>query len=44
MPLRVAKPVAAIDMKVFSSLPFLGIKTYFCRRYKKIDSYGHGQE
>lgn len=36
MPLRVAKPVAAIDMKVFSSLPFLGIKTYFCRRYKKL--------
>ena len=23
-------------MKVFSSLPFLGIKTYFCRRYKKL--------
>lgn len=36
MPLRVAKPVAAIAMKVFSSLPFLGIKTYFCRRYKKL--------
>lgn len=36
MPLRVAKPVAAIVMKVFSSLPFLGIKTYFCRRYKKL--------
>lgn len=36
MPLRVAKPVAAIFMKVFSSLPFLGIKTYFCRRYKKL--------
>ena len=34
MPLRVAKPVAAIFMKVFSSLPFLIIKTYFCRRYK----------
>lgn len=36
MPLRVAKPVAAIVMKVFSSLPFLIIKTYFCRRYKKM--------
>ena len=36
MPLRAAKPVAAIVMKVFSSLPFLGIKTYFCRRYKKL--------
>ena len=36
MPLRAAKPVAAIAMKVFSSLPFLGIKTYFCRRYKKL--------
>lgn len=36
MPLRVAKPVAAIVMKVFSSLPFLIIKTYFCRRYKKL--------
>lgn len=36
MPLRVAKPVAAIAMKVFSSLPFLIIKTYFCRRYKKL--------
>ena len=36
MPLRAAKPVAAIFMKVFSSLPFLGIKTYFCRRYKKL--------
>ncbi len=36
MPLRVAKPVAAIVMKVFSSLPFLGIKTYFCRWYKKL--------
>lgn len=36
MPLRVAKPVAAIVMKVFSSLPFLGIKTYFCNRYKKL--------
>ena len=36
MPLRVAKPVAAIFMKVFSSLPFLGIKTYFCRWYKKL--------
>lgn len=36
MPLRVVKPVAAIAMKVFSSLPFLGIKTYFCRRYKKL--------
>lgn len=36
MPLRVAKPVAAIAMKVFSSLPFLIIKTYFCRRYKKM--------
>ena len=36
MPLRVAKPVAAIAMKVFPSLPFLGIKTYFCRRYKKL--------
>lgn len=36
MPLRVAKPVAAIVMKVFPSLPFLGIKTYFCRRYKKL--------
>ena len=36
MPLRVARPVAAIAMKVFSSLPFLGIKTYFCRRYKKM--------
>ncbi len=36
MPLRVAKPVAAIAMKVFSSLPFLGIKTYFCRWYKKL--------
>lgn len=36
MPLRVAKPVATIVMKVFSSLPFLGIKTYFCRRYKKL--------
>lgn len=36
MPLRVAKPVAAIAMKVFHSLPFLGIKTYFCRRYKKL--------
>lgn len=35
MPLRAAKPVAAIVMKVFSSLPFLGIKTYFCRWYKK---------
>ena len=36
MPLLAAKPVAAIAMKVFSSLPFLGIKTYFCRRYKKL--------
>lgn len=36
MPLRAAKPVAAIAMKVFSILPFLGIKTYFCRRYKKL--------
>lgn len=36
MPLRAAKPVAAIVMKVFSSLPFLGIKTYFCRWYKKM--------
>ena len=36
MPLRAAKPVAAIVMKVFSSLPFLGIKTYFCRWYKKL--------
>lgn len=36
MPLRVAKPVAAIVMKVFSSLPFLIIKMYFCRRYKKL--------
>lgn len=36
MPLRVAKPVAAIVMKVFPSLPFLIIKTYFCRRYKKL--------
>lgn len=36
MPLRAAKPVAAIVMKVFSSLPFLIIKTYFCRRYKKL--------
>ena len=36
MPLRAAKPVAAIFMKVFSSLPFLGIKTYFCRWYKKL--------
>lgn len=36
MPLRVARSVAAIAMKVFSSLPFLGIKTYFCRRYKKL--------
>lgn len=36
MPLRAAKPVAAIVMKVFSILPFLGIKTYFCRRYKKL--------
>lgn len=36
MPLRVAKPVAAIAMKVFSSLPFLIIKMYFCRRYKKL--------
>lgn len=36
MPLRAAKPVAAIFMKVFSSLPFLIIKTYFCRRYKKL--------
>lgn len=36
MPLRAAKPVAAIAMKVFPSLPFLGIKTYFCRRYKKL--------
>lgn len=36
MPLRAAKPVAAIFMKVLSSLPFLGIKTYFCRRYKKL--------
>lgn len=36
MPLRAAKPVAAIVMKVFSSLPFLGIKTYFCSRYKKL--------
>lgn len=36
MPLRAAKPVATIVMKVFSSLPFLGIKTYFCRRYKKM--------
>lgn len=36
MPLRAAKPVAAIAMKVFSSLPFLGIKTYFCRWYKKL--------
>lgn len=36
MPLRAAKPVAAIAMKVFSSLPFLIIKTYFCRRYKKL--------
>ena len=36
MPLRAARPVAAIVMKVFSSLPFLGIKTYFCRRYKKL--------
>lgn len=36
MPLRVARPVAAIVMKVFPSLPFLGIKTYFCRRYKKL--------
>lgn len=36
MPLRAAKPVAAIVMKVFSSLPFLIIKTYFCRWYKKL--------
>lgn len=36
MPLQAAKPVAAIVMKVFSSLPFLIIKTYFCRRYKKL--------
>lgn len=36
MPLRAAKPVAAIAMKVFSSLPFLIIKMYFCRRYKKL--------
>lgn len=36
MPLRVARSVAAIAMKVFSSLPFLIIKTYFCRRYKKL--------
>lgn len=36
MPLLAAKPVAAIAMKVFSSLPFLIIKTYFCRRYKKL--------
>lgn len=36
MPLRVAKPVATIVMKVFSSLPFLIIKMYFCRRYKKL--------
>ena len=36
MPLLAAKPVAAIVMKVFSSLPFLGIKTYFCRWYKKL--------
>lgn len=36
MPLRAAKPVAAIAMKVFPSLPFLIIKTYFCRRYKKL--------
>ena len=36
MPLRAAKPVAAIVMKVFSSLPFLIIKTYFCRWYKKM--------
>lgn len=36
MPLRAAKPVVAIFMKVFPSLPFLGIKTYFCRRYKKL--------
>lgn len=36
MPLRVVKPVAAIAMKVFPSLPFLGIKTYFCRWYKKL--------
>lgn len=36
MPLRAAKPVAAIFMKVFSSVPFLIIKTYFCRRYKKL--------
>lgn len=36
MPLLAAKPVVAIFMKVFSSLPFLIIKTYFCRRYKKL--------
>ena len=36
MPLRVARSVAAIVMKVFSSLPFLGIKTYFCKWYKKL--------